>query len=165
MWLYLLEVNMPKKVVPFRTAFEEHERHGFETEGESLTQQHFSEESEINNIIAYHDRTGIIKNVQQGVAQYGDYSEINEYRENLDMIRAADENFMRLPSDIRRKFNNNAGDFFEFATNPQNEQELVDMGLAKARPKEVGHNLANTATPSSESLNNEEDGVARTVTT
>jgi bifunctional DNA-binding transcriptional regulator/antitoxin component of YhaV-PrlF toxin-antitoxin module len=156
---------MTTKKIPFKTAYADHERVGFETTGESMTQQHFSEESEINNIIAFHDRTGIIKNVQQGIAQYGDFSEVNEYRENLDMIRAADENFMKLPSDIRRKFNNNAGDFFEFATNPQNEQQLVEMGLAKARPSEVGDNLANTASPSSEPSNSVDDGEARTVTT
>jgi hypothetical protein len=156
---------MGKNKTQFKTAYEAHDRNGFETQGESLTQQHFTEESQINNIIAYHDRTGIIKNVQKGIAQYGDYSEINEYRESLDMIRAADENFAQLPSDIRRRFNNNAGEFFEFATNPQNEQSLIEMGLAKARPEEVGDNLANTAAPSTEPLNSEVDGVARTVTT
>ncbi len=88
---------MTSKKIPFKTAYAPHDRVGFETTGESLTQQHFSEESEINNIIAFHDRTGIIKNVQQGVAQYGDYSEVNEYRESLDMIRAADATFMELP--------------------------------------------------------------------
>lgn len=140
----------------FKTAYSDRERHTFETEGESLTQQHFAEETEINNIIAFHDKTGIIKNVQQGIAQYGDFSEVNEYRENLDMIRAADENFMKLPSNIRRKFNNNAGDFFEFATNPENEQQLVQMGLADPRPSEVGDNLANTAEPVPESVKTEE---------
>jgi phage internal scaffolding protein len=153
---------MPKK---FKTAYTAHERVGFETEGESLTQQHFSQEHEINNIIAYHDRTGIIKNVQQGVAQYGDYSEVNEYRESLDMIREADENFMKLPSNIRRRFNNNAGDFFEFATNPENQEQMIEMGLANRKPEEVGDNLANTAPPSTEPLNSEVDGGARTVTT
>ena len=149
----------------FKTAHTTHERVGFETEGESLTQQHFSQESEINNIIAYHDRTGIIKNVQQGVAQYGDYSEVNEYRESLDMIRQADENFMQLPSNIRRQFNNNAGDFFEFATNPENQEQMIEMGLANRKPDEVGDNLANTASPSTEPLKSVVDGEARTVTT
>ena len=150
------KVAETKVGVKFQTAYEPHDRHGFETQGESMTQQHFSEESEINNIIAFHDRTGIIKNVQQGVANYGDYSEVHEYREALDLIRQADEDFMQLPSNVRRQFNNNAGDFFEFATNPHNEQQLVDMGLAKARPSEVGDNLANTAEPAPESVKTEE---------
>ena len=156
---------MAKKDARFRTAYGDPHRVGFETTGESLTQQHFAEECEINNIIAFHDKTGLIKNVQQGIAQYGDYSEVNEYRENLDMIRAADESFMQLPSHIRRLFNNNAGDFFEFATNPENEQKLVEMGLAEAKPLEVADNLGNTVSPSSESLDNVEDGETRTVTT
>ena len=144
------------KKAKFQTAYENHERLVFETGDESLTQQQFAEESEINNIIAFHDRTGVIKNVQQGVARYGDYSEVHEYREALDLIRNADEDFMKLPSHIRRKFNNNAGDFFEYVTNPANETEIVEMGLAKARPEEVGDNLANTAEPAPESVTTEE---------
>ena len=147
---------MTSKKKVFQTSYEPHERVAFETVGESLTQQQFSEEAEINNIIAFHDRTGIIKNVQQGVANYGDYTEVNEYRECLDLIRQADEDFMKLPSNIRRQFNNNAGDFFEFATNPENGDALVEMGLAKAAPKEVGDNLANTADPAPESVQTEE---------
>lgn len=131
----------------FKKAYDKHERYGFETVGESMTQEHFSEEAEINNIISFHDKTGLIKNVQRGVAQYGDYSEVNEYRESLDLVRQADESFNQLPSHIRKSFNNNAGDFFEFAGNPANEEKLVEMGLAKATPKEVGDNLANTADP------------------
>lgn len=147
---------MTTKKQKFQSSYDPHDRVAFETTGESRTQQHLSEETEINNIIAYHDRTGLIKNVQQGIANYGDYSEVNEYRESLDLIRQADEDFLALPSGIRRQFNNNAGDFFEFATNPANEAELVEMGLAKARPSEVGDNLANTADPAPEPVQAEE---------
>jgi hypothetical protein len=147
---------MATKKDKFQTSYEPHARVSFETEGESLTQQQFSEEAEINNIIAFHDRTGIIKNVQQGVANYGDYSEVHEYREALDLIRQADEDFMKLPSNVRRQFNNNAGDFFEFAGNPENVSQLVEMGLGKAKPSEVGDNLANTADPAPESVQTEE---------
>lgn len=98
--------------------------------GESLTQQNFQPETDIQNIIRKHDRTGLISHVQRGIADYGDYSEINEYRESLDMVNAANESFGQLPSDIRASFQNDAGKFFEFATNPANQAELVQMGLA-----------------------------------
>lgn len=122
---------MTKKTEPqFRSAYGDRIKVPFNCDGESLTQQHFAEECDIKNIIKKHDRTGLISHVARGVAEYGDYSEINEYREALDLINDADAAFMGLPSAIRKKFNNNAGEFFEFATDPANVQAMADMGLA-----------------------------------
>jgi phage internal scaffolding protein len=122
---------MTKKSEPqFRSAYGDRIKVPFMCSGESLTQQHFAEECDIRNIIKKHDRTGLISHVQRGAAQYGDYSEINEYREALDLINNADAAFAGLPSEIRKMFNNNAGEFFEFATDPANASEMVQLGLA-----------------------------------
>jgi phage internal scaffolding protein len=121
---------MSKEKQVFRTAYGEGIKMPFYTEGESLTQQHFREECDIKTIIKKHDRTGIIQHVARGVAQYGDYSEVHEYREALDLINAADESFAGLPADVRKAFNNDAGEFFEFATNPDNAEAMVELGLA-----------------------------------
>ena len=117
-----------------RKAYDKHERQGFQTTGESLTQQHFANEADVKTIIKKHDRTGIISHVARGVAQYGDYSEVNEYREALDMVNNANNSFMELPSEIRAMFENDAGSFFEFATNPANDEKMVELGLKKAPP-------------------------------
>lgn len=114
-----------------RSAYSKKTRNTFNTEGESVTQQHFAKEADIHNIIKAYDRTGLIANVNRGVAQYGDYSEINEYRESLDFVNQAKENFAALPSEIREKFANNPGDFFEFASNPENVDEMIKLGLAE----------------------------------
>jgi phage internal scaffolding protein len=87
---------------------------------------------DVNNIIARHNKTGLIDHVAKGVAQYGDFTEVNEYRENLDMVRKAQESFAALPSDVRKRFDNDPGKFFEFATDPKNLEEMVKMGLAEA---------------------------------
>jgi hypothetical protein len=118
----------------FRSAYEKRERKGFETQGESLTQQHFAKETDIKTIIKKHDRTGIISHVARGVARYGDYSEINEYREALDKVNSANASFMELPSEVRAYFENDAGQFFEFATNPANDEKMVQLGLKEAPP-------------------------------
>jgi phage internal scaffolding protein len=125
---------MKGKVMKFRKAYDASERYQYQPQGESLTQQHFAQEADIKTIIKKHDRTGIIENVARGVAQYGDYSEINEYREALDIVRNADETFQMLPSELRKAFENDAGAFFEFATNPANEEKMVEMGLKPAPP-------------------------------
>jgi phage internal scaffolding protein len=118
------------KKTSFVTAYGDRVKEPYFTEGESLTQQHMQKECDIREIIKKHDRTGIINHVNRGVAQYGDYSEVNEYREALDLVNNAMGSFMGLPADIRKMFDNDPGEFFEFATNPDNADKMVELGLA-----------------------------------
>jgi phage internal scaffolding protein len=123
--------KMSKKVEPqFRSAYGDRIKVPYICEGESLTQQHFQDECDIKTIIKKHDRTGLISHIQRGVAHYGDYSEVNEYREALDIINNADASFAGLPAQVRKYFNNDAGEFFEFATDPANADKMVELGLA-----------------------------------
>ena len=116
----------------FKTAYGDRTRTGFETTGDSLTQQSHAAGADVRNIIKQYDRTGLIANVNKGIARYGDYSEVNEYAEALQMVAQANESFAEIPSHIREQFNNNAGLFFEFATDPKNKEEMIKMGLAQA---------------------------------
>ena len=50
----------------------------------------------------------------------------------MNMVIAARESFMELPSAIRKRFDHDAGKFLEFVTNPDNADDLVEMGLARA---------------------------------
>lgn len=134
----------------FATAYGDRKRVTANPEGESLTQQHMKDEVDIRNIIKKHDRTGILDHVQRGVAHYGDYTKINEYRTYLDFVKAADESFQALPANIRERFHNDAGVFYEYATDPKNEGSMVEMGLFKAPQVEA------EAPPSSASPNAEE---------
>lgn len=117
------------KTITFRTAYDPHKKYVFKTVGESLTQQHFKEECDVINIIKKHDRNGIIEHVQRGQARYGDFSEVADYREALDLVRDAQQEFMSVPSDIRKKFDNDPGKFYEFVSNPDNKEELKLMGF------------------------------------
>lgn len=120
----------------FNTAYGDRVRVTADPEGESLTQQHFKKSTDIVEIIKKHDRTGIIEHVARGVAQYGDYSEVNEYRQALDMVNTANESFMELPAEVRAMFGNNPGEFFEFATDPKNQSRMQELGLV-AKPVEA----------------------------
>ena len=84
----------------------------FDTEGESLTQEQFAEESEINNILRSHDRNGVIEHINRGNAIYGDFSNITDFSDALDQIKEAQEEFQGIPWQIREKFENDAGQFF-----------------------------------------------------
>jgi phage internal scaffolding protein len=105
------------------------------------TEQSHKSMCEVENILRQYDRTGLITHVNNAVAQYGDYTEINEYQDNLNMVIEAQNAFDELPSHIRKKFGNDPGLFFEFATNPENKDELIELGLANApvvvEPQEV----------------------------
>ena len=120
--LFYTPYTNPKKVEPFHTV------------GESMTQEQFAEESEINNIIRSHDRNGVIEHINRGNAIYGDFSNITDFSEALDQIREAQNEFQQIPSEIREKFQNDAGQFFKFASNPDNIQELRNLGLANPEP-------------------------------
>lgn len=137
---------MTAKIIKFATAYGERKKVTADPEGESLTQQHMKDEVDIRNIIKKHDRTGIIEHVARGKAHYGDYSQVNEYRESLDFVKSAEESFFALPANIRERFHNDAGNFFEFATNPKNEEQMIEMGLVATPPEEVDVPPASTST-------------------
>ena len=122
----------------FRTAYSSQPRKPFQPSGESKTQQHHVEQVKVQNLIKQYDRTGILSHVASGVAHYGDYTKVNEYKTSLDFVNIANQSFMELPSGIREQFNNNAGEFFEFATNPKNKDAMEEMGLfpSSAKPSE-----------------------------
>jgi phage internal scaffolding protein len=132
--------------IKFRKAYDPHKKYVFNTEGESLTQQHFKDECDVINIIKKHDRNGIIEHVQRGQARYGDFSEVAGYREALDLIRHAQDEFMTIPSDIRKKFDNDPGKFYEFVSNPDNKEELKQMGFIE--PQQVVASSSTTQAPS-----------------
>ena len=109
----------------------------FDTKGESMTQEQFAEESEINNILRSHDRNGVIEHINRGNAIYGDFSNITDFSDALDQIKEAQSEFQGIPWQIREKFQNDAGQFFKFASNPDNLDELREMGLAKPYQSEA----------------------------
>jgi phage internal scaffolding protein len=94
------------------------------------TKQSHKDECDINRVLRNYDKTGLLTHVNNASKNYGDFTQVNEYRESLDLVREANEAFSEIPAEIRKEFNNNPGEFFEFVTNPANNEKLVEMGLA-----------------------------------
>lgn len=118
----------------------------------SLTEQSHARQADITAIMNQYDRTGLITHVNTAKSDYGDFTEVNEYQDSLNMVIAAQDAFMELPSNIRKRFGNDAGAFMEFATNPDNEKAMVSLGLAHyestpeailVRMEEVGQAASN----------------------
>lgn len=100
----------------------------------SKTVQAEKDNCDINVIVR---RFGITKQLPMSSVrppQYGDYEAVGDFREAMNAVREARENFMAMPSGIRRKFGNDPQSFLEFCSNPENVEEMVKMGLAVQRP-------------------------------
>lgn len=96
-----------------------------------MTEQHHKQACDVDLILRKYDKTGLITHVNNAVAHYGDYTEVNEYQECLNLVNKAKDDFLQLPSEIRKRFENDPGLFFEFAGNPANRDALVELGLAE----------------------------------
>lgn len=93
------------------------------------TQKQFKDECDINVIIERFGVTGQLP-VMAVQPMSGDFTGIGDYREALDVVAAANENFYRLSSKVREKFNNDARQFVDFCVNPGNIEAVRELGLA-----------------------------------
>lgn len=95
-----------------------------------LTQQHFKESADLNEIVrrfGIHD--GAINTAQIDPAYFGDFSSVPDFREALEQTRLAQEHFDALPAELRNRFHNDPVLLYEFVTNAANEEEAVKLGL------------------------------------
>lgn len=102
----------------------------------SLTQQQFKEEADINTIVDRFLRSGVMPN-SVNMPQYVDYEGVFDFQSAMNVVRQADENFMRLDAKVRARFNNSPQEFLEFFANPDNTEEAVRLGLAIPKPSTV----------------------------
>nr|UXQ87958.1 MAG: internal scaffolding protein [Microvirus sp.] len=126
----------------------------------SLTKQSFKDECDITNILNQYTKTGILTHRNPNTPQYG-YAPANDFREALEIVRIANDSFMELPADIRRKFNNNPNEFLEFAQNPNNRAEMADMGLLDLPPTDVPNSHQEPVTGSTAPSEPNPDSISR----
>lgn len=104
----------------------------------SLTQQQFADEADINNIVDRFMKTGHLPSAAS-MPQYADYEGVFDFQSAMNVVRQADENFMRMDAKVRARFHNSPQEFLEFFANPDNVDEAVRLGLAvnTVKPKDV----------------------------
>lgn len=97
------------------------------------TQQSFAEEVNINTIVRRFGLTGTVPaNLRVPLAD--EFVDIVDYHSAMNMIKKADEAFMSVPADLRSKFDNDAGRFVDFVSDPANLEEVRSLGLARPAP-------------------------------
>ncbi len=99
-----------------------------------MTKQSFKQEVDMNNIIARHVKRGGVPPLPPDLS-FG-FAPPYSFHEAMNLIREADNYFDQVPSELRNRFRNDPGLFIDFIENPDNRDELMDMGLID-RPVEV----------------------------
>lgn len=102
---------------------------------EGRTKQSFAEEANINSIMAKWERTGQMEHLSKGTPEYGDFSNVSDYQSAQASIIAADDAFLRIPAEIRRKMENDPQVFLAFMADPANHDEAREMGLLTPEPE------------------------------
>lgn len=120
-----------------RSRYSERVRVVAKPEGHSLAKQAFRDQCDIRNIIKKYRKTGVVSHVRTREGIYGDFSDIGDYQSALNAVIKAENMFMELPAAVREKFGNDPGAFVKFAEKPENYDELVKLGLAEPRKKDV----------------------------
>lgn len=96
--------------------------------GPGRTKQSFKDECDINNIMRKYQKTGLVEAVNKHQARYGDVPAM-DFREAVENLRLADEMFMDMPSNVRKRFDNDPGEFLAFVQDPANRDEAIELGL------------------------------------
>lgn len=109
--------------------FEASRQSALRCEDPSLTVQSQKEEADINTIVR---RFGLTGELPQGVRvpSYGDFDVVNDYRSALEALDSAKRSFAAMPSEVRRRFDNDPGAFVEFCSDSRNLEEMRKLGLA-----------------------------------
>lgn len=99
----------------------------------SRTKANLADNLDVNKIIKRFQKTGILQKLVDLEGIYGEIDSM-ELRDALEKVNKAENMFMDVPSKIRNMFDNDAGAFIDYATNPANIQQLRDWGLAVPLP-------------------------------
>jgi len=112
------------------SAYRPHDRVQNDPGGDSRTKQAFQQETDINNIMRQHEKGLLVDHLNAHRGDYGDFIDAPDYHTALNRIHEADKAFMTIPAHIRAEFNNDPAEFLDFAQNPDNLDDMREMGLA-----------------------------------
>jgi hypothetical protein len=100
----------------------------------SKTQQNMKDSTNIRKLVETAQKTHGMSSGHPGgqtprQPMYGDFSEVGSFKEMNDKVAAARSAFMEVPSAVRRHFNNDPGQFYDFMSNPDNLEKARSLGI------------------------------------
>lgn len=102
----------------------------------SRTKQSFSDETDINQILARYIKTGVIDHVKDH-SGYADFPAPIEYQAAIQLTIDAQLSFDQLPAATRREFDNDPFVFLEFIEDPENVDRMRELGLIEPAEDET----------------------------
>lgn len=104
--------------------------------GESLTVQSQTEDTDINVLMMRQGITGVWP-TNPRLPEYGDFTEVRDFRSALEAVRAGAEAFNAYPAHFRARFQNDPQLFLEFCQDPANIPEMKSLGMFKPEVSNV----------------------------
>lgn len=99
----------------------------------SRTKQSEAADADINVLMKRYERTGtFVEPGRPGVirqATFGDFSQLGDLTQTLNLVDEAHMRFMALPATLREKFGNDAAELLRFVNDPVNLVEAIDLKL------------------------------------
>lgn len=112
---------------------------GVTVRGESMTQQHFKDDCDVNRILEKYLRLGVWTSDPRAASLarqpvFGDFSIGSDFREVQEKFVEADRRFMTLSPKIRERFGNDPLKLLDFLASSENREEAVKLGLIDSTP-------------------------------
>lgn len=97
-------------------------------QGESLTIQSMTEDADLNVLMRRYGITGKFPENPR-VPQYGDFTEVRDFRSALEAVNAGWEAFYTYPAEFRQRFANDPQRFLEWSSDPASRPEMQKLGM------------------------------------
>lgn len=109
----------------------------------SLSQQHFKDECDINNIMAKYAKTGVWgdpNNPSTTQPMFDDFSTAEDFHSAQNFLAQAGQAFEALPAYLRKRFENDPAELLAFLDDESNREEAERLGLVQ---KTIVNDLTN----------------------
>lgn len=96
----------------------------------SLAIQSAAEECDINTIVRRFGLTGELP-TDVAMPRSGDFAGAPDFHTAMNLVRQAEEEFLRVPAEVRARFGNDPGAFISFTEDDRNREEARRLGLLR----------------------------------
>lgn len=115
----------------------------------SMTQQHFKDETMIDNILQKYAETGFLTDpfTPKRPIQFGDFSDVKDFQTAQNAIALATEYFESLPANVRASFNNSPQEFLNALNDPEQRSKLEELGFVAPEEAKASEPKASESAP------------------
>jgi len=107
---------------------------GLACTGECIVKKSFKDECDINSILKRWGITGQVV-IPERLPMSGDFTGIDDFHSAMNAVRSAQDAFMQIPPDVRKRFGHDPQELIAFLGDDKNRAEAERLGLV-AKPME-----------------------------